>query len=58
MNTEPDIRKLTVHEELEVEQKFYTLLNSGYIPDGLEDVFLERMLLHKASEIAAMIERS
>lgn len=58
MNIEPDVRKLTVHEELEVEQRFYTLLNSGYIPDGLADVYLKRMLLHKASEIEAMIERS
>lgn len=50
----PDINKLSVHEYLEVEQKFLRLKDDGYIPFGLEEQIFNRMLLQKAIEIEAM----
>ena len=46
-----ETRKLSVHEEMEVERRFYRLLQAGYIPEGLEDAFLAKMLQEKVLEV-------
>lgn len=45
------IRALTLQEELQVEKQFMRLLNQGYIPEGMEDEYFERMMRAKLEQV-------